>query len=141
MSDSPTDGLSPLMDMRVKLTKANKENERLTIDVERWKSIASQIESDWIPANRKLSAEIIRLTKLSKAEIERLRVEQAEYEEEIERLTLVAQTHIDAVVGMSERIAKLEGGVEHAIDAFRNHGLTNTAQFKKLLAIAEVDDE
>ena len=74
-------------------------------------------------------------------EIECLRVEQAEYEEEIERLTLVAQTHIDAVVGMSERIAKLEGGVEHAIDAFRNHGLTNTAQFKKLLAIAEVDDE
>jgi len=59
--DSPTGGLSPLMDMRVKLTKANKENERLTIDVERWKSIASQIESDWIPANRKLSADVAKL--------------------------------------------------------------------------------
>ena len=37
------------------------EIERLTIDVERWKSIASQIESDWIPANRKLSADVAKL--------------------------------------------------------------------------------
>ena len=48
-------------DMNVACVQYEKDIERLTIDVERWKSIASQIESDWIPANRKLSADVAKL--------------------------------------------------------------------------------
>jgi len=66
-------------------------------------------------------------------------------EAELDRLTLVAQTHIDAVVGMSERIAKLEAALKPFADAIDSDrpDLALTLHDLRMAheAIAEVDDK
>ena len=63
MSDSPTDGLSPLMDMRIKLTEAEKEIERLTAENElnRNCKLAVVIAKEWLAEQE---AKIERLTRI-----------------------------------------------------------------------------
>jgi hypothetical protein len=53
------------------------------------------------------------------------------------RIMIQQQARIEE---LQARVEALEGANEAAIDAFRNHGLSRTAQFKQMLAATEQED-